>query len=383
VPRVRPGAPRDWKKLPVNNELRNDRLDVQNILRDKVFAGGQQEQFENYYRNYFLPRWTLPENLASLPGYRKELRNDLRLGRTGPPHAMLREIAREMLTDLALGADYHPAVRYNAMLMIGELNQEEPARSGDEPVPLAAAQPLLLDAVENPDQIDAVRVAALIGLNRHVQLQRPSGGALDRILRTMLDLVSSPKPAGRSVEGQAWIRSLAIHILGNLGTTGPDNVVPKTLARVMADDENSLLATRCHAVEAMGKLRYQGGAGVDPLPLFREIGKLAHRVCRDEIELTEEHNSVFRRMLVNTRLTEIQRGLEGLKNLAGEAEEQQIVQTIEENLDKWLEVLDNRRLEDYEVPAELDEELEGFLDKLQPESPQAAAGPSQPETRTG
>ena len=56
------------------------------------------------------------------------------------------------------------------MLLIGELNEKDAFLGGEIPVPLSAAVPVLVAAVESPDQIDAVRVAAMAGLFRHVRL---------------------------------------------------------------------------------------------------------------------------------------------------------------------------------------------------------------------
>ena len=50
--------------------------------------------------------------------------NELKMGKSGPPYDQLVQTALSLLTDLAK-KNYHPVVRYNAMLMIGSLNRVE------------------------------------------------------------------------------------------------------------------------------------------------------------------------------------------------------------------------------------------------------------------
>ena len=66
------------------------------------------------------------------------------------------------MKQLAAGP-YHPAVQVNAMLMIGELNSVE-----QPPTPLPEALDAMIAAVQDTKLSDAVRVAALVGIERHV-----------------------------------------------------------------------------------------------------------------------------------------------------------------------------------------------------------------------
>ena len=82
------------------------------------------------------------------------------------------------LADLALAQfqvvvddNFHPVVRYNAMLLISSLNDQDPVRVGPSratPEPMLRALPVILDEFQKPENSDAIRAAALVGLVRHL-----------------------------------------------------------------------------------------------------------------------------------------------------------------------------------------------------------------------
>ena len=125
----------------------------------------------------------------------------------------------------------HPSVPVNAMLLIGELDAKDWFVGGGIPVPLSAAVPVLVVAIESPDQIDAVGVAAMAGLYRHVRLggiatpeaKKLVGVAMYKLLKT------TKPPADRTPEGHAWMRGQAAGILGEIGMAGTRAWWPRRL----------------------------------------------------------------------------------------------------------------------------------------------------------
>ena len=116
---------------------------------------GDRKVFDDYYDKYALARWTIdkPHELAN---FRKELSTDLRMAavRDANVHQELGSKILAYMGKLVQG-NLHPAVRVNAMLMIGELNATEDRKS---PAPLPAAlTDHLLPAVSDARQPDAVR----------------------------------------------------------------------------------------------------------------------------------------------------------------------------------------------------------------------------------
>jgi hypothetical protein len=265
-------------------KYRREKTNIQRILRAQVFSG-QEEEFDAYYKNFALARWTIPENYASLPEYRRELRNDLFAAKSGPPYDRLLRMTLNFMTHIS-GPEYHPAVRFNAMLALGELNiRENPPGSKDPIVPLPDALKVLLGALKDSDS-DAVKVAALVGLLRHAtiaaadpQARLAFGG---EAVPALLDLAKSSPPPGRSADGHAWMRAMAIDVLAALRLTGADGSIVTTLAGI-AGDKNTPMLTRMAAARAIGALDYQGFAQVAPSKIAGPLGQLAVDACSVEL----------------------------------------------------------------------------------------------------
>ena len=69
-------------------------------------------------------------------------------------------------------APAHPAVRYNAILIIGQLDRNTPERQPPEPLPAAeAADGIVNSATTDKRFPPSVILGAIIGLDRHAQYQ--------------------------------------------------------------------------------------------------------------------------------------------------------------------------------------------------------------------
>jgi HEAT repeat protein len=146
------------------------------------------------------------------------------------------------------GKNYHPATRFNAALMIGELKAPE-------------AVPALLDLVKNRNLPQAVRVAAMVGLIHHAG---PSLGINDaqmirEVTATMVAIAKTPVPGGEQAGGGNWLRGQAAEVLGLLGSVGENGAAAKALGK-MVSEGNLPLAERCQAADALGQLDYNGAS---------------------------------------------------------------------------------------------------------------------------
>jgi hypothetical protein len=295
-----------YRIIPINPGAERDpklRSDVLRILRDGDISGdgqfGEEEQkrLQAYYWGYSLPRWTLPEyrsELAGNPeqlekttrGLRVELQNELRNGRNEAAFAFVTDLVLKSMENLARPYPagervFHPATRINAMLMIGELGANPPAGFGDVPPPLSDALPVMFKHLQDPEQIDGVRVAALVGINRHADLggiETPQ--ARQAIVNAMVALMNSPQPPERSADGHAWMRSQAADILGKLGIAAAG--VPQGLTAMVADAALPI-SVRCVPAEALGKLNYAGAAGLNPSQIVVALGRLAEAAIAREL----------------------------------------------------------------------------------------------------
>ncbi|MDY0166910.1 MAG: hypothetical protein RBS80_10225 [Thermoguttaceae bacterium] len=364
--------------VPVDEDQRRRRNDVMGMLRNRKFDAGEEEAFDAYYRRYFLPRWTQPANLGSLPLLRRELRNNLLSGRTGPPHAKLNAIVLDYMGKMA-SANVHPAARVNAMLIIGELNEVEPVRAGDAPTALSAALPVLLTTLEDPDQIDPVRFAALVGIIRHAQFGRLTPEATLAIQRAMIRLASSPGAPARSSDGHAWMRSQAAKVLGMLRSAGENGAVPRLLATLVADDQLDMLV-RCHAATALGQLNYAGASGLNAGQVIAALRQLTADAIRADTDQFDEDPDSFSRRRLKARLVAVHRGLvggddeqsRGVAPLATRPEEQQALSSVRGAVEKLLELFEDKQRGDAELVETLRTALAGLEPGRSPDTAQTA-----------
>ena len=118
--------------------------------------------------------------------------------------------------------------------MIGDLTDDE-AGSQKTALLYGPAYKALMTLAKNPKpQMDYLKVAALVGLQRHADVlaTAPAGPAHEELMTTMLALIGQQQPPeGRTAGGHAWIRASAARVLGSLGYVGKDYAVPKRWAR--------------------------------------------------------------------------------------------------------------------------------------------------------
>jgi hypothetical protein len=277
------------------------------ILARGTFEDQEESLFDEFYTQDFFPRWTLPEGRSRTPlatdsRLRTDLIRDLRNKLVKAKAGAGGQQVYEHLNKLTLAnmsrmskAPYCPSTRVNAMLMIGELNG------------LDAVQELV-KTVQDDQQSDAVRVAAMVGLIRHAS---PEAGITDpAMLQTvtlaMIAIAETPVPDGDKADGGNWIRAQAAEVLGLLGSPGFNGAVVKALGTMLRDPKLPL-AQRCRAAHALGQLDYSGaviGAG----PYLDALGGLAH----DALSFEQKSTPSVRRLKSN--FYDILVGLRGVDN---------------------------------------------------------------------
>jgi hypothetical protein len=268
-PLVSPGVdPSTFLTLPYDESLKKNYTAVFKVLTAGKVTPDQEQLFDTYYMRYSLGRWTVPANFTLLPKFRDELRRDLYKTKVGDAHQRIVDIIFKGMSRVATG-NYHPVVRVNAMLAIGDLNSDDSNR--DTPLPYAPVVPVLLQVIDDPQQLDAVKAAAFVGLMRHARLGfkenvRASVGT------SMLALAKSTGAPGRSPDGHAWLRSEAVEILGLLGNIGDANVVADALGQIVGDPATPMMVRRAGAA-ALGKLNYQIAVTLNGSTLVSALGR--------------------------------------------------------------------------------------------------------------
>jgi hypothetical protein len=287
---VRPGLAQssgNYLQLKVDKNLSNElKLPVARMLSDG-FKSGDEQKFLDYYTKCVLPEWTDPASFAKTASPLQRMLGDLKRAKSGPVYDALNRFLLDQMAALAKG-NYHPASRCNAMLMLARLNVEEPDSVTTLPKPLPAAFPILLAAVTDKDLPDAVRYPALLGVIRHGRY-----GALDeptrqKVSAMLLSLATMrTPPAGRSKDGHAWLRRVAIEAMGGIPLPGQEAATAKALADVLAETD-APISVRCEAARAFGQLKLTPQMRLDSAAVARSLEPLLIDIAKEEIRLDSE-----------------------------------------------------------------------------------------------
>jgi hypothetical protein len=277
--------------LPIDESIgRNGgtRNEVIEALRSGTISNAQT--FENYFKKYELPRMTShalrPESESftgkeDLPGYRKLFKSRYLNPAKGAARTRLNEIVLTFLTGLFGKGPADEVLKYNATLMIGDLTAEDRSTLLYGP----AYKALLSLAKNSNPKADYLKVAAMVGLQRHAEaLASITPSPMhDELMNVMVGLLRQQQPPeGRTAGGHAWIRANAAKVLGALGVPGKDNAVARVMNSIVID-ETAAPSVRYAAVEALGQLNYSADAKLPPQPYVREIGKLVLGTINKEL----------------------------------------------------------------------------------------------------
>lgn len=272
-----------------------------NIAR-KTLSGEQplaenRAQLENLYNLYYFPYLTQTgdNELKNLANERQNFLRDLELsGRNPEAHNLLTSLALARLTPIVRDDKFHPAVRYNAMMIIGSLNDQEFLRGSGTPtlpVPMLRALPILLEEFRRPANPDSIKLAALLGLSRHLEWENekpqnappmPANLRQDVIKELLTLAQANQAPAGRDVAGHLWLRRRAVEALGHASAKKPNPEIAVALESLLKDDAQPV-PLRVTTAAIIGKISYQAPAKADPQATAKELGYVALLACDAEL----------------------------------------------------------------------------------------------------
>ncbi|MEM7456435.1 MAG: hypothetical protein AAF456_18970 [Planctomycetota bacterium] len=191
------------------------------------------------------------------------------------------------------GKPFHPAVRMNAVTVIGMLDTQRPdTRNMRLPQPMTEARTFLLTVYNNPAYPPHIRVGAMAGLKRHFEIDNL--GASQSIPQAEVNAFTTEciRLAGGagtatddwSADGTYWMQRLAVQTLGSMkraGSQAGGTEVMDVLA-MLAENPDMRDMLRYDAIDALGKLRYSGVPqdSVDRLPAV--LGSYLASVARQE-----------------------------------------------------------------------------------------------------
>ena len=270
-------------------------------MKDAWRYTAERDRFREFFAKYYFPMMTRfsAGDLAELGDKRHGLFDKFLWKATSTDlQNDLTEVAFEKMKPVMISKNYHPAVRYNAILVLGLLDVQYSA-GGRPSKPYAKANALLtqvVDAAASGKPVDpTLLVGALVGLERHAQfhdgLERKEVDAMTTAL-LKLALVEPLMPqADRKVS--EWIRVQTAIVLAKLGSAGPNGEVLAALLKMI--DGNSepklTLDARCQVAALLGLVNYQG-ATVDGKATAAAVLKLVTDVVAEEVKEAKSFESL-------------------------------------------------------------------------------------------
>ncbi|MCA9258549.1 MAG: hypothetical protein KDA61_05090 [Planctomycetales bacterium] len=240
----------------------------------------EKSVIDQYFTGFYFP--AMSRNTDAALGSLARLREDLfrlYINRAVSPDVR-NYLIGETIKDMgrkALG-NYHPAVRYNAILVVANLDAEPAGRGSDsKPVPLEKATEILLrlvelDSANNVPIPSSLKIGALVGLERHTRygIDPKFNDKLVEVANKVLGQTETPPDISRKVH--AWMKCQAAALLVNRASAAADAAAHNAVMKLIAD-EDLKLDDRCQAARLLAKMHYAadpGGlsAGLDKLGLL-------------------------------------------------------------------------------------------------------------------
>jgi hypothetical protein len=269
------------------------KLTAEQCVKNPQRFSADRARFNEFFEKYYFPAMTRfsPDELGQLGRLRDDLfsrflwatnNEDLQRELTQMAFAKLQPVERNK------GKSYHPAVRYNAILILGMLDATYPS-AGTKEVPLKEATAeltLIINAAAEGKRVPPfLVVGALVGLQRHAALI----GNLDRataetIPSAALKLVGTevkfPEADAKVAE---WIRLQAAEVLAKLGNPGANGEVVAAFQKMIAGETTPKMSLdgRLQAAAMLGKLKLDG-AKIDAAATAHAVLELALTVAEDE-----------------------------------------------------------------------------------------------------
>jgi len=305
IPVGQPAHAQQYKSIPPRvsakaaKSLRNKAAQA---LRNPSDLAANRGAIDDYLKKYLFPTMTStnPDSLGQLAKLRDDLfKRYLRSAVSKPAQDYITNLILTAMGRIALDR-YHPAVRYNAVLILGELDQRYATKGANPkpPTPLPAGTKALLgllekDAYKGVKIPPMLKVAALIGLQRHARFGiDPQYGP--RVTQGAIDLIQQQKtPAEMDPEVHHWLQCMAGRVLSRqFATSGPNGAVQKALTSMIGDEEMSL-ENRCYVAALLADMNYSAAKGLDMATTVTVLGNLAHAVTHDEADKAREFKAAL------------------------------------------------------------------------------------------
>jgi hypothetical protein len=284
-----------FKADEIDQSLRAHGRVLQRYAADPNSDPSKKPTFENYITKYYIPSMTQtdPMALGELSKLRTELFR-LYVWPSAPAvQSWLNATLLERMQAIYKDSAYHPSVRYNALLVIGTLDEQY----GESPKPLPAANTVLIgvlaDGLRNASLSPAMMVGALIGLERHAKYRAGlPQQAQDTMAKGFMAVGGRDKfPQEMSTAVRNWIRMQAARGLAHYGTIGENAQYHQALMK-MIDDASLGVENRCEIAGLLPKLQYKAGDAIDAPAAVKSLAQLVVDYGADEAKIAQKYVDV-------------------------------------------------------------------------------------------
>lgn len=281
-----------YDTVPMHQAFADGSVEAKVLAAAKSYcAGGNSDPslVKAYFQRYVPAKMTGPESLKELTPLMKDV--NVLLARSQRSNPFLGKAVADLLLPpmkaLATG-NYHPTARINATLLLGRMDSAPAdAQRRIPPKPYLAALPTLVDVYKNENNVDGLRVAALLGLQRQVALgfnQIPAAGK-DQLRTMMTELLDSKTPVNRTDKVHAYLQRYAVDILQQLGSTQDDGkqLGVKLIGISTAPENEELIAL--YSAAKIGSLGGSlKGQVQKPEDVLEGWARLAHDAFQSEVQ---------------------------------------------------------------------------------------------------
>jgi hypothetical protein len=250
---------------------------------------------DEYFIGYYFPAMTRYDaaQLGGLAKLRKELFVQyINIAKHPASRDHVLGLALKACRSIAFGG-YHPAVRYNAALILGQLDLSATGGEGGRPQPSPDATQALIKLLTD-EKINEVavpssaKIAALVGLERHTRIG--VNPQLAEAITTAVMPIATRKepPAEISTDVNAWMRRMAAQVLANQFAAGFTAPVHEAFVTLIGTDELNL-DDRSAVASMLLPGMYANVQGVDAGQMADALGRLAKTILNDERTKAEEY----------------------------------------------------------------------------------------------
>lgn len=273
----------EYLTLPIDDRTaKQNRVLAQRCLTNAADFAANKDKFDEFFTSYYFPLMTIadPEKIGDVGKLRADFFKNY-IGKANPEvQAELTRLAYETIVKKIIAAQNppcHPAARYNAVLILGQLDEDYAAQ---KPYPPATkALTLIVDSATSNNRFPpAVVLGALIGLERHAQLRAAlPPEAITAMQAALIKLVSREQPIqDMDRDAYAWLRLRAASALARLGSAGEKNSNHNAIVKLAATAKS--IDDRCTAISLLEKIDHKNVKLDDATtaePMFATVREMA------------------------------------------------------------------------------------------------------------